>query len=280
MSWDALAAARYADLPHAPKALLLEVAYQKRDAYEDVYLLWKETERVLGVTDRQNVYRALAVLVERGYVEHNAEQQYAPTPDTDRHRPGETSPALWVRWTTTAEGEPMHVEQPTLDLGEMSDTAKSRRVSDTAKSRSRAADSRSRAAKSPDTPLTTSTASTARASDAPRPRRGRGAGASATRATDDPVAASAHRLTVIAFEQDPRPITAFPAVMARIREALDAGYGEHEIETVIRAESIVWTRAGLTTAFAKHRSANGRGKTNEAPGVTVARRYFANKGDR
>lgn len=74
------------------------------------------------------------------------------------------------------------------------------------------------------------------------------------RATEtDPVKKQAHRLAVLAFEQDPKPVTrgGFPAVMARLEESLRAGYVVGDLERAIAAGPVTWTADGLTTAVAK-----------------------------
>ena len=77
------------------------------------------------------------------------------------------------------------------------------------------------------------------------------------RATDDPLTARAHELATLAFQQTPRPITKFPAVMARCKEALEAGHEPDAIRTAITSGDIVWTQAGLTTAIAMARGRDG-----------------------
>jgi Helix-turn-helix domain len=80
-------------------------------------------------------------------------------------------------------------------------------------------------------------------------------------ATDDPVVRQAHRLTVLAFEQTPRPITrgGFPTVLARIEEQLRAGCSVQRIEAAVRAGDVTWTRDGLQTAISR---ANPRARRN------------------
>jgi hypothetical protein len=75
----------------------------------------------------------------------------------------------------------------------------------------------------------------------------------ADRATDDPLVKRARDLAMLAFEQTPTPITKFPAVMARVEEALRAGYSVQAIEGVIRAGDVVWTQAALTLALGRSR---------------------------
>lgn len=75
------------------------------------------------------------------------------------------------------------------------------------------------------------------------------------KATDDPMTRAAHGLAVLAFEQRPKPVTrgGFPAVMARIKEALAAGYPVNAIRAAILAGPVTWTSDGLSTAIAKAR---------------------------
>lgn len=66
----------------------------------------------------------------------------------------------------------------------------------------------------------------------------------------DPVKGAAHRLAVLAFEQPVKPVTRgrFPAVMARLEEALRAGMAEGDLARAIRAGPVTWTGNGLTAA--------------------------------
>jgi hypothetical protein len=76
----------------------------------------------------------------------------------------------------------------------------------------------------------------------------------------DPVHDASHRLAVVAFEQDPRPVTPFVAVMARCREALEAGWTEQQVAYVIRVGDVAaWTREALQLALNRRRqSADAR----------------------
>jgi hypothetical protein len=91
----------------------------------------------------------------------------------------------------------------------------------------------------------------------------------APRATDDPLVAHAHKLTVLAFEQPIKPVLrengkgAFPAVLSLIEKQLRAGSSVQAIERAIKAGVEVWTQAGLQTSIARAnprplRSAPGR----------------------
>lgn len=78
----------------------------------------------------------------------------------------------------------------------------------------------------------------------------------AAKATEDPMTACAHRLTVVAFEQPIKPTlarsngNAFAAVLAMIRSQLVAGHSDQAIRAAIERGVEVWTLAGLQTAIA------------------------------
>jgi len=82
-----------------------------------------------------------------------------------------------------------------------------------------------------------------------------GQGGSAKVTEIDPVKGVAHRLAGLAFEQPLRPVTrgGFPAVMARLEQALRAGYTEEELARAIESGPVTWTADGLTTALAMGR---------------------------
>lgn len=82
------------------------------------------------------------------------------------------------------------------------------------------------------------------------------------RATDDPVKRRARELAVLAFEQTRQPVTrgGFPAVMARLEDALRGGRSVNELRAAIAAGAVeVWTSDGIATALAKRR----RGPTHQ-----------------
>lgn len=91
-------------------------------------------------------------------------------------------------------------------------------------------------------------------------------GAEAPRATDDPVVKRGHELTVLAFEQTPKPVlrhdgrgSAFAALLAIVVELLRADYADNDIAAAIRnGEVHSWTKAGLTVAIARTQRNNGR----------------------
>jgi hypothetical protein len=99
--------------------------------------------------------------------------------------------------------------------------------------------------------------------------------AQAPRATDDPVKAHAHRLTVLAFEQPVKPNLreggkgAFPAAMALLEAQLRAGSTVQALERAIVAGVEVWTKAGLQTAVAHAAPAKrGAGRRDSDPRST------------
>lgn len=72
-----------------------------------------------------------------------------------------------------------------------------------------------------------------------------------TRATDDPLTGRAHKLTVLAFEQTPKPMQKFESVLGIIKSALEAGHGDLDVRAAITSGAVtVWTKAGLQTAIA------------------------------
>lgn len=77
---------------------------------------------------------------------------------------------------------------------------------------------------------------------------------------DDVLRADALALARLAFEQNPKPLTAFLNVRDRLAESLAAGISYRELETLIRRGGIVWSRLGLETALAKSKP-NGKRST-------------------
>jgi hypothetical protein len=75
--------------------------------------------------------------------------------------------------------------------------------------------------------------------------------------SDDPVKRTAHRLTVLAFEQPVKPELrdggkgAFPAAMALIERVLRSRTPVADVERAITTGVEVWTLAGLQTAVAR-----------------------------
>lgn len=80
-------------------------------------------------------------------------------------------------------------------------------------------------------------------------------------ATADPVKRHAHELTVLAFEQTPKPVTrgGFPAVMGRIEAEVRAGTTIQAIKAAILAGDVTWTADGLRTAISKAKPAKASG---------------------
>lgn len=76
-----------------------------------------------------------------------------------------------------------------------------------------------------------------------------------TLATSDPIKRTAHRLTIYAFEQTPKPVTrgGFPAVMARIEAELRAGTTDKAIKAAIDAGDVTWTADALRNAISRAR---------------------------
>lgn len=73
-----------------------------------------------------------------------------------------------------------------------------------------------------------------------------------TRATDDPLTERAHKLTVLAFEQTPKPLPSFAAVLAIIKAALVAGYTDQEAREAITGRHVtVWTRPGFEVGLSR-----------------------------
>lgn len=73
-----------------------------------------------------------------------------------------------------------------------------------------------------------------------------------TRATDDPLTGRAHKLTVLAFEQTPKPIQKFEAVLGIIKAALEAGYTDQHARAAIAGGQVtVWTKAGFEVGLAR-----------------------------
>jgi hypothetical protein len=95
-------------------------------------------------------------------------------------------------------------------------------------------------------------------------------GNGSSKVTDtDPVKGVAHRLAVLAFEQPVKPVTRgrFPAVMARLEEALRAGMAEADLARAIRAGPVTWTGNGLTAAVSisqPHRRAEAHSSADTA----------------
>jgi hypothetical protein len=93
--------------------------------------------------------------------------------------------------------------------------------------------------------------------------------------TDDPVKATAHRLATLAFSQTPKPVSPFPAVLARIEAELRAEQPCEAIEAAILAGDVTWTANGLRTAISKARPKRDplrRGGPSLADQVERARR--------
>ncbi len=89
--------------------------------------------------------------------------------------------------------------------------------------------------------------------------------ASPAKATDDPLTARAHALTVLAFEQTPKPMATFVAAMGIIKGALEAGHHDDEARAAIMAGNVIWTRAAFEWAMMETR-ANGK-VSYDPPGV-------------
>lgn len=96
----------------------------------------------------------------------------------------------------------------------------------------------------------------------------------------DPVHDAAHRLAVLAFEQDPRPVTPFPAVLTRCREALDAGWSEAQVGYVIRAGDVAaWTREALQLALNRRRQAADARRGGQVSAMSALRGMIEAEGD-
>lgn len=81
---------------------------------------------------------------------------------------------------------------------------------------------------------------------------------SAAAEKDDTLHRTAHKLTVLAFEQPIKPTLrsdgdAFAAVMGIIASKLHAGYSANDLRAVIEAGVDVWTANGLGTALSQRR---------------------------
>lgn len=72
-----------------------------------------------------------------------------------------------------------------------------------------------------------------------------------SRATDDPLTKRAHRLTVLAFEQKPKPLCRgdFLGVLGMVRAALEAENSDDDVRAAIEAGGIIWTKPGLAVAI-------------------------------
>jgi hypothetical protein len=201
--------------------VLLAVAYEHREHRDDFYVRWDEFDYSVR-THHHHIRKHIAALVAAGWVEVIEE---------DSSGAYESGSAVAFRWL----GDPSERAKraPTLFEG----------VSERAVPRGKRAVPR-------DVPLYTSTSSpTTTTRGAPRE----------TRATDDPVTRVAHRLAVVAFEQNPKPLCrgGFPAVLKIVEAALRSGRSDREIEQAIVAGVDVWTLAGLATSIA-----NGKPRRN------------------
>jgi hypothetical protein len=83
------------------------------------------------------------------------------------------------------------------------------------------------------------------------------------KATDDPIVAAAHKLTVLAMEQSVKPVlredgkSPFGAVLKIIERLLRNGQSVQAIERAIKSGIEVWTVAGIQTAIAQTRGRKG-----------------------
>lgn len=99
------------------------------------------------------------------------------------------------------------------------------------------------------------------ATKAPKTRRARG---SKPKSSPD-----AHRLTVLAFEQTPKPVTrgGFPGVLASFDRILQAGYEPARIERAIRAGIDGWTDQAILFAITKANGSKSAAKREAHMGV-------------
>lgn len=228
MSWAALDEARRSRFSPGCKLVLIELAYQKRDARDDFYVTWDEFDTAIGI-HHHHIRKHIAALVDARWIEVvEDDSSGAYVPDA----------ALVFRW-----------------LGDPSERAK--RAPTLFDEMSECTEPRGKRAEPRDAPcipghsMTTTSAPT-NGADANR--------ASAKRATDDPITKQAHTLAVLAYEQDPKPMCAgeFPAVMKIVEKAIRSGREIGAIRRAILAGVDVWTTAGLARAIAEQEPRNGK----------------------